>query len=149
MVFRALHVHSIRSKKHDRSLNMLLHHFRKYQLFHAFRKMNLQTNRVAEIRDKSKIDGAYLILRRLKDRLKAFDVALQALNKAKVNISDFKRLETSLDMARAEIIFEDMKRLFDTASVNFEARITKESEKTTALFQKLLGQQREMTANID
>ena len=57
-------------------MNMLLRHFRKYQLFHAFRKMNLQTNRVAEIRDKSKIDGAYLILRRLKDRLKAFDVAL-------------------------------------------------------------------------
>ena len=40
-VFKALHTYSIRSKKHDRSLNMLLRHFRKYQLFHAFRKVNL------------------------------------------------------------------------------------------------------------
>ena len=63
------------------------------------------------------------MLKRFKNRLKAFDAALHALDKQKVNMNEFLTLQTSLDMARSQTIFDDMKRLFDTASTNFEAKV--------------------------
>ena len=37
------------------------------------------------IKDKSKIEGAYLLLKRFKNRLKNYDTALAKLNETKVN----------------------------------------------------------------
>ena len=68
---------------------MLIRHCRKFHLYHEFKRMYVQTNRMAQIKDKSKIDGAYLILKRFKLRLKAFDTALQAVNEQKVNKIEF------------------------------------------------------------
>ena len=78
---------------------------------------------VANIRDRNKIDGAFLLMKRFKNRLKAFDAALHAMDRAKVNMTEFLNLKTSLDMARSQTIFDDMKRLFDTASSNFEKKL--------------------------
>jgi len=47
---------------------------------------------LANVRDKDKIDGAFLLLKRFKNRLKAFDGALHAMDKTKVNISEFTQL---------------------------------------------------------
>ena len=59
---------------------MLVRHLRKYHIFHEFRKMHLKTSSIALIRDKNKIEGAYLLMKRFKNRLKAFDGAMQVLN---------------------------------------------------------------------
>ena len=78
---------------------------------------------LANVRDKDKIDGAFLLLKRFKNRLKAFDGALHAMDKTKVNISEFTQLQVSIDLARSQTIFDDMKRLFDSTSANFEDKI--------------------------
>ncbi len=62
--------------KQERLLNLMLRSFRRYHLFHEFNKLNLQTNRVALVRDRDKINGAFLLLKRFKNRLKAFDEAM-------------------------------------------------------------------------
>ena len=101
-------------KRRRRLLLQLTAHFRKFQLFHAVRKVHLQTNRLAAVRDKSKIDGAFLLLKRFKNRLKAFDTALHAMDRSKVNQNEFNELCTSIDKERSRAIFDDMKRLFDS-----------------------------------
>ena len=42
--------------------------------------------------DKSKIEGAYLLLKRFKNRLKQFDVALEKVDNLKANKTDFVKL---------------------------------------------------------
>ena len=104
---------------------------------------------IAQIRDKDKINGAFLLLKRFKNRLKAFDTALHALDKQKVNMSEFMNLQTSLDLARSQTIFEDMKRLFDTASQNFENKLQREQLQTTSLFERLLNDHRRLTKQVE
>ena len=57
-------------------MSLMIRNFRKFHLFHTFKKMHLQTNMLANVRDREKIDGAYLLLKRFRNRLKAFDAAL-------------------------------------------------------------------------
>ena len=45
------------------------------------------------------------------------------MDKAKVNMTEFNQLCVSIDLARSQTIFEDMKRLFDSASEGFESKI--------------------------
>lgn len=49
--------------------------------------MRLKTSVIAQVQDKDKIEGAYLLLKRFKQRLRAFDTALNAVNNAKVNMA--------------------------------------------------------------
>ena len=51
--------------------------------------------------DKGKIEGAYLLLKRFKNRLKAFDAALEKVHELKANKKDFLLLKQSLDKDRA------------------------------------------------
>ena len=44
----------------------------------------------------------------------------------KVNKADFERLEKSLAVGRAEAVFDDMKRLFDSTVKNFDAKVLHE-----------------------
>jgi len=97
--------------------------FKKFHQFTELRKFKMQTSLLAQIRDKDKINGAYLLLKRFKNRLKAFDTALHALDKTKATIIDLNHLSSSLDLARSQSIFEDMKLLFDTATRNFDEKL--------------------------
>ena len=65
----------IEQKKHTCIVRMI-RNIRKFHLFNEMRRFKLQTSLLAQIRDKDKINGAYLLLKRFKDRLKAFDRAL-------------------------------------------------------------------------
>ena len=47
--------------------------------------------------DKSKIEGAYLLLKRFKNRLKTFDTALEKVHELKANKEDFVKLKQSVD----------------------------------------------------
>ena len=66
------------------------------------------------MKDKSKIDGAYLLLKRYKNRLKNYDLALERIDQKKCDKSEFEALSQSVDQQRAFSIFNDMKLLFDT-----------------------------------
>ena len=47
--------------------------------------------------DRSKIEGAYLLLKRFKNRLKTFDTALNKVHDLKADKKDFTELQQSLD----------------------------------------------------
>ena len=66
------------------------------------------------LKNKDKIEGAYLILKRFKNRLKGIDEVVKKVDQEKVNRTEFKKLEASMDQNRAINMFDDMKTLFDT-----------------------------------
>mmetsp|Transcript_3610 Transcript_3610/g.4811 ORF Transcript_3610/g.4811 Transcript_3610/m.4811 type:complete len:81 (-) Transcript_3610:337-579(-) len=80
-------------------------------------------------------------MKRFKNRLKAFDSAMQALNDTKANLTDFEELRRNLDFTRTENVFKDMMSLVDTATKNFEAKVELERSQTTVVFQRLLMEQ--------
>ena len=80
--------------------------------------------------DKSRIDGAYLLLKRFKLRLKQFDKALEKLHSEKASTEQFSILCQSLDRHRATAIFNDMKNLFDNSIKSVQSNMKREREKT-------------------
>ena len=49
------------------------------------------------MRDKSRIDGAYLLIKRYKNRLKNYDIALEKIDQKKCEKSDFEALSKSVN----------------------------------------------------
>lgn len=76
--------------------------------------------------DKNKIEGAYLLLKRFKNRLKNFDSALEKVHEQKADKKDFIQLKASLDRDRAMSIFNDMKILFDSSIKRIDERFVLE-----------------------
>ena len=76
-----------------------------------------------QLKDKSKIEGAYLLLKRYKNRLKNYDTALEQINNLKADKSELERLETQTKPQRAESVFNDMKILFDSATIQFDEKL--------------------------
>ena len=66
------------------------------------------------LKDKSKIDGAYLLIKRFKNRLKGLDEVVRRVNSEKANRIDLERLEKVTARGRAEVVFEDMTQLFES-----------------------------------
>ena len=56
---------------------------------------------MTQIKDKNKIEGAYLLLRRFKNRLKVFDETMKAIHETKANLSDLEDLKIFIDPTRA------------------------------------------------
>ena len=61
------------------------------------------------MRDKNKIDGAYLLIKRFKNRLKCLDEVVRKVNEDKADRGAVQVLKSSLAKGRAEAVFEDMK----------------------------------------
>jgi hypothetical protein len=59
--------------------------FRKYQTHHGFLKFKKQANWETDLMDRGRIDGAYLLLKRFKGRLKLFDRALEKIYEDKAS----------------------------------------------------------------
>lgn len=78
------------------------------------------------LKDKSKIEGAYLLLRRFKNRLKTFDSALEKVNCNKVERKELEKLAASVDKSHAQTIFRDMKLLFDTTVMQIDKKVVDE-----------------------
>ena len=74
--------------------------------------------------DKSKIEGAYLLLKRFKNRLKQFDTALEKVHEQKADKTEFNKLKMSLEKDRAICIFNDMKVLFDSTIKNINEKLS-------------------------
>ena len=88
--------------------------------------------------DKNKIEGAYLLLKRFKNRLKAFDTALEKVHEQKVDRQEFAKLKQSLDKDRALSIFNDMKLLFDTTVKQLSDKLVSELSSMEDRYSKLL-----------
>ena len=85
------------SARHDRrKVGILMQVLRKYQRYHAWRRYARQVNWEVQLKDQSKIDGAYLLLRRFKNRLKALDEALVGVSNNKANRQEFVELKKSI-----------------------------------------------------
>jgi hypothetical protein len=65
--------------------------------------------------DRGRIDGAYLLLKRFKGRLKQFDKALERIYEEKSSKVELQKLTLSLDTNRTEVIFQDMKKCFESS----------------------------------
>ena len=57
----------------------------KFQLYHAFKKLHGKTKYLTQLMDRGRVEGAYLLLKRFKARLKLFDKALEKLYFDKVS----------------------------------------------------------------
>ena len=60
---------------------------RKYHVFDFFKKYSRIVYVEKQIREKGNIEGAYLLLKRYKNRLKIFDQALSLIDKNKVSLT--------------------------------------------------------------
>lgn len=67
----------------------MLEIFNKYHKFHGFKMFKTKCNWEIQLMDKSRIDGAYLLLKRFKLRLKQFDKALEKLHTEKASTHEF------------------------------------------------------------
>ena len=76
----------------------ILRKFHTFKFFHKYRR-NVQLE--VQIKEKNSIQGAYLLLKRFKNRLKVFDETLIKIEKQKVGMNDFNELKTSLRPERA------------------------------------------------
>ena len=81
----------VKNKKSQNGLvTKLVKNLNKLHLYHAFRRYHKRASWEVALKDKSKIDGAYLLLKRYKNRLKNYDIALERIDQKKCDKSDFE-----------------------------------------------------------
>jgi hypothetical protein len=68
--------------------------FRKYHLAQNFRDYKAKVLWEMTVKDKSKIDGAYLLIKRFKSQLKQFYSALETIFKSRANRDDLEALKS-------------------------------------------------------
>ena len=88
--------------------------------------------------DRGRIDGAYLLLKRFKARLKLFDKALERLYEDKSSKVELQELTRSLDPNRTEVIFKDMKKCFETSLAQALQRLDHHRQKEQIRYEELL-----------
>ena len=86
----------IAKKRMRKQVTRMGYILRKFHIYQYFQKYRRNVNFEIQIREKSNIQGAYLLLKRYKNRLKAFDEALSKMNLSKVDLADFNALKTSV-----------------------------------------------------
>ena len=114
--------------------------FRKHHTFWFFHKYRRIINVELQIKEKYGIQGAYMLLKRFKDRLKVFDQTISEINKSKVNLTEFRQLESSIDIAHASKLFNDMKVLYDFSMKEIKAKMGHDRDEFSL---KLLNIQRQ------
>ena len=96
--------------------------FAKQQLYHSFRKYHRNVNYEIVLKDKSKIDGAYLLLKRYKNRLKNYDTALERLESKKVDRPELEAVIATIDKDKGATIFRDFQLLMDSTVQHIEGK---------------------------
>ena len=64
---------------------------RRYKLYHVWRKYVKQASFETQLMNKGKIDGAYILLKRFKNRLKGLDQVVSQIERDKLSNKDFER----------------------------------------------------------
>ena len=115
---------------------------RKYQKFHAFRKLLQKTSWEAQIKDKGKIEGAYLLLKRFKNRLKQFDHGLEKINEKKVDKAELSILSDKLDPMKIQTVFTDMRILLDQSMATLSKKHEKDLHKMMDRYEGLIKEEK-------
>ena len=61
-------------------------------LYHAFRRYAKKVSYEKQLKDKGKIDGAYLLIKRFKNRLKCLDEVIKKISAEKASLDQFEKL---------------------------------------------------------
>lgn len=116
---------------------------RKFHTFWFFHKYRRQINYEVTIKEKDRIGGAYLLLKRYKNRLKAFDQTLSTINATKVDKVEYDKFKLSLEKERAMTLFRDMELLFDSTITDMKREMHNDKTALEGLVRKLLDKQRD------
>ena len=127
----------------------MVHIYKRVLLYSRFKKYASQVLYEVQLRDKSKIDGAYLLLKRYKNRLKNFDSALERIYEIKADKSQVEKIEEQSKPERAISVFKDMKMLLDATTKQFEERLQREMTKIQTQYGKLLQEQKQAVYDIE
>ena len=119
-VFAALIDHRNNEKKEKAKIGRVTQIVRKFILYHSWRRYAKNITYVTALKDKSKIDGAYLLIKRFKNRLKSIDDVMRRINIEKANHADFEQLKASMAINRAKAVFDDMSKLMECTVVKFD-----------------------------
>lgn len=98
---------------------------------------------------KDKIEGAYILLKRFKNRLKGFDSVIKKVSDEKADREDFVRLEQSMAKGRAESVFVDMKILFDSTVKQFDQKVVYERKEVAKAYERIVEKQRAMILGFE
>ena len=126
----------VSNKRKRKQINRAGYIFRKFHIYQYFQKYRRNVNLEIQIREKSNIQGAYLLLKRYKNRLKAFDEALCKMNLSKVDLADFNALKMSVKQERTITVYEDMQKLLDSKMNQIDQTIQRDRDE----FRRLLHQ---------
>ena len=118
-------------------------------LYHAFRRYAKQVSYEKQLKDKDKIDGAYLLIKRLKNRLKGLDEVIKKISAEKASLELFEKLKQSVTKERAMSIFNDMKQLFDTTVQQFDKKVAFERHQVAKSYESILEKQRSMILSFE
>ena len=66
------------------------------------------------MKNKDKIEGAYVLMKRFKNRLKGLDEVIKQISEDKVSQAELKAVQLTVTNDNVRSMFDDMKHLFDT-----------------------------------
>ena len=118
-VWQALIDYRNEKTREKQKIHRLQDILRRYKLYHVWRKYARQTNFETQLMSKGKIDGAYILLKRFKNRLKGIDQVVSQIERDKLSSAEFQTFYQSMKKGRAEEVFKDMQELLDCTMKQF------------------------------
>ena len=130
--------------KNKNIVRRVLEILKKYVLFHMTKRWKKKANAETIVKEKNRIEGAYLLLKRFKTRFKALDETVKVINEKKAEKTDLDLLRLSMNPLRAEAVMQDMKILFDSTVVEFNKRLEAEKKIISDTYDRILAKQKNM-----
>ena len=75
--WKAFILHRDEKRNEKLKVSRCLNALRKFALYHSWRQYARQVNFQTQLKDKDKIEGAYILVKRLKNRMKGIDEAVK------------------------------------------------------------------------
>lgn len=122
---------------------------KKYILYHSWRRYARNVRYENMLQNRDKIEGAYILIKRFKNRLKGFDGAIKKVSDEKADREDFVKLKQSLVKARIESVFDDMKILFDSTVKQFDQKVVHERKEVAKAYERIVEKQRSMILGFE
>ena len=122
---------------------------RSYTLYHMMRRWRRQASFETAVREKSKIDGAYILIKRFKNRLKALDQAVERLHTLKANQVEVNELRAATSQERAQSVMDDMKLLFDTTTKEFEKKLQAKIAEVEKTYDRIIEKQKSLFVGFE
>ena len=88
-VWKALIDHRDIQRKDKAKVHRFTQIMRKFILYHMWRRYAQNVRYEIQLKDKGRIDGAYILIKRFKNRLKGMDDVIRRVSDEKANVVDF------------------------------------------------------------